>query len=54
MELSYSEKLIEEYKASLSDKEKKAYLIAESHMGTLFQVEKTAGYLEWLEKKKIN
>lgn len=53
MELCSIEKLIEEFKASLSDKEKKAYSIAESHMGTLFQIEKTAGYLQWLEKKKL-
>lgn len=36
---------------SLSEKEKKAYLIAESHLGSLFNIEKTAGFLQWKAKQ---
>jgi len=36
---------------SLSEKEKQAYRIAESHLGSLFNVEKTAGYLQWKAKQ---
>lgn len=45
--------MIEDYKKSLTEKELKAYKIAESHMGTLFQVEKTAGFLEWKKKQNL-
>ena len=40
------------YYDSLSEKEKKAYLIAENHLGSLFNIEKTAGFLQWKAKQK--
>tara|TARA_B100001758_G_C18384416_1_gene599164 strand:+ start:599 stop:766 length:168 start_codon:yes stop_codon:yes gene_type:complete len=40
-------KLIEQYKNTFSEKEKKAYEIAKSHLGMSFQIEKSIGYLEW-------
>jgi hypothetical protein len=44
-----------EYVASLSDKERQAYEVAKAHLGTLFDVENTNGFLMWkknLEKTK--
>ena len=40
-----------EYMNSLSEKEKKALEIAKNHLGTLFTLCKTTGYIQW--KKKI-
>ena len=44
--------LQEQYIASLSPKEKQAYDIAKSHLKSLFILENTNGYLQWLEKQK--
>lgn len=40
--------LKQKYIDTLSPKEKKAYLIALSHLGMSFQLEKSRGFLEWL------
>ena len=40
------------YLKSLNEKEYKAYLIARSHLGTSFQLEKSNGYLEWRKEQK--
>lgn len=40
------------YFDSLSEKEKKAFLIAQSHLGSLFTVEKTAGFIKWKSKQE--
>ena len=39
------------YVESLSPKELQAYLIAKSHLGTSFHLEKSVGYLKWKKKK---
>jgi uncharacterized protein YpmS len=44
--------LLKEYLSTLSEKEYKAYKIAESHLGTSFDLIKSNGYLKWLSKKK--
>ena len=44
--------LIKEYLSTLSEKEYKAYKIAESHLGTSFDLIKSNGYLKWLSKKQ--
>jgi hypothetical protein len=44
--------LQQEYLASLDDKEMIAYNIAKGLMGTLFTLEKSNHYLEWLETRK--
>ena len=44
--------LKQEYLASLDDKETIAYNIAKGLMGTLFTLEKSNHYLEWLETRK--
>jgi hypothetical protein len=41
--------LIDEYLRSLDEMELIAYNIAKSHLGTLFSVEKSNHYLEWLK-----
>jgi hypothetical protein len=41
----------EEYLKTLSEKEMKAYLIAKSHLGTSFSLEKSTGYVNWLKIK---
>lgn len=42
---------IEKYLISLTEKEKKAYEIAKSHLGMSFQIEKSVGFLKW--KKEV-
>ena len=44
--------LLKEYILTLSEKEYKAYKIAESHLGTSFDLIKSNGYLKWLKKKE--
>lgn len=44
--------LSEEYIASLNAKEKQAYEIAKSHLGSLFNIEKTNGFLQWKKMMK--
>jgi hypothetical protein len=39
--------IIDQYLKSLSDKEMKAYLIAKSHLGMSFTLEKSTGFLDW-------
>lgn len=42
--------LQEEYLKTLTEKEKKGYEIAKSHLGMSFDLEKSIGYLEWKNK----
>jgi len=39
--------LTEQYLKTLSEKEMKSYLIAKSHLGTSFQLDKSVGFLKW-------
>jgi hypothetical protein len=41
------EDLCNQYLQTLTEKEYKAYLIAKSHLGTSFQLEKSNGFLKW-------
>jgi hypothetical protein len=43
--------LINEFLASLNEKELIAYNIAKSHLGTLFSLDKSNAYLEWVEER---
>jgi hypothetical protein len=45
--------LQQEYLASLDDKEMIAYNIAKGLMGTLFTLEKSNHYLEWLQSRNV-
>lgn len=42
---------IQNYVASLPDKERVAYEIAKEHLGTSFTVEKTVGFLRWKRQR---
>ena len=43
-----TETTIQKYLNSLSPKEYKAYIIAKSHLGTSFDMEKSIGYREFI------
>jgi hypothetical protein len=47
-------KLTELYIESLSEKEMKAYIIAKSHLGSSFSLEKSVGFLKWKKKQEEN
>jgi hypothetical protein len=44
--------LEQEYTNSLTEKEKKALEIAKKHLGSLFTLSKTAGYIHWFKQNK--
>lgn len=46
-----SNALLEKYIATLTEKEYQGYLIAKSHLGSSFDLEKSLGFIEW---KKTN
>ena len=43
--------LIEAYIASLNDAERKALFIAQDHLGSSFDIEKSIGFMEYVENK---
>ena len=46
------EEMQKEYVKSFSEKEKKAYEIAKSHLGMSFDLEKSIGFREWKQKQQ--
>ena len=44
--------LVEEYIASLEPKEKQAYEIAKTHLGSLLTLEKTNHFIKWINLRK--
>ena len=48
------QELQQAYLNSLSEKEKKGYEIAKSHLGMSFDLEKSIGYLEWKKKNETS
>ena len=50
--LENDKSLTEKYLDSLSEKEKKAYEIARSLLGSSFSLEKSIGFIKW--KKSLN
>jgi len=44
--------LVEEYKAQLNEDELKTLSIAEEHLGTSFDIEKSIGFLEWSKDRR--
>ena len=42
--------MLDAYVDSLSEKERKAYHIAKSHLGSSFSLEKSRGFLDWKTK----
>jgi hypothetical protein len=47
-------KKIEAYLESLTPKEKKGYLIAKSHLGSSFQIEKSLGFVDFVKKSSTD
>jgi hypothetical protein len=45
--------ILDQYLKSLSEKEMKAYLIAKSHLGMSFTLEKSTGFLDWYRGTKV-
>jgi len=41
---------IEEYLKQMTEREQKAFHIAQAHLGSSFSVEKSNGFNEWLKK----
>jgi hypothetical protein len=52
MEKNIMEKYQEQYIQSLSEKELQAFYIAKAHLGTSFSLEKSLGFIKWLENVK--
>jgi hypothetical protein len=46
------QELIQQYLASLTPKQYKAYEIAKNHLTMSFQIEKSNGFLGWVKKNK--
>lgn len=48
------ESIVEAYLKSLSEREYKGYMIAKTHLGSSFDIEKSNGFLEWKETYEKN
>jgi len=46
-----NESLNKEFMDSLNEKERMAYHIAKSHLGTMFSLDKCNAFLEWLKER---
>jgi hypothetical protein len=46
--------LCDEYLECMNEKERKAYIIAKTHLGDSFQLEKSIGFLDWVKQKLEN
>lgn len=44
--------LVKEFLDSLNDKERMAYHIAKSHLGTMFSLDKCNAFLEWVNDRE--
>jgi hypothetical protein len=47
-----NEGLTKEFLDSLNEKERMAYHIAKSHLGTMFSLDKCNAFLEWVNERK--
>jgi len=48
------ESIVEAYLKSLSEREYKGYMIAKTHLGSSFDIEKSNSFLEWKETYEKN
>jgi hypothetical protein len=46
--------LLQKYLSTLNDKEMQSYLIAKSHLGSSFCLEKSNGFIEWKKEQEKN
>jgi len=53
MEKTQTISLTDDYVRSLSDKEYQGYMIAKSHLGSSFDLEKSLGFIEWKQKTEL-
>ena len=51
-EVLEKEVLEKEFLDSLNDKERMAYHIAKSHLGTMFSLDKCNAFLEWVKERQ--
>jgi len=51
---SQKTKPLQEYVNTFTEKEKKAYDIAASHLGSSFNIEKSVGFIQWMKKREMN
>ena len=51
--MPYSQEIINEYIQSFNDIEIIAYNIAKDHLGSSFDIVKSIGFQNWIEKKKM-
>ena len=49
---SEADSLVKEYKAQLNEDELKTLSIAEEHLGTSFDIDKSIGFLEWSKDRR--
>ena len=45
------QELIDEYLNTFTEKERQAYIIAKDHLGMSFDMEKSNGFIEWLQNR---
>jgi hypothetical protein len=50
--LSKTDSLIKAFMDSLDEKERMAFHIAKSHLGTMFSLDKSNAFLEWIKTKE--
>ena len=50
---TYTDVLVQKYIQTLNEKEYKSYQIAKDHLGTLFDIERTNGFLNWKKKQNL-
>ena len=51
-EKTNQEEMLKTYIGSLSEREYKAYMIAKSHLGSSFDLEKSIGFKEWKKSQQ--
>ena len=51
--MTYSQEIINEYIQSFNEIEILAYTIAKEHLGSSFNIVKSIGFQNWIEKKKM-
>lgn len=49
----HTEEYIKEYISEFTEQERIVYNIAKEHLESSFDIEKSIGFLEWLEKKQL-
>ena len=48
----HTKNLLDKYIHSLTDKDYQGYMIAKTHLGSSFDLEKSIGFREWIQTQK--